>query len=170
MGITNKTTKQHRHTLSLVYLPFSLSFFHYYNKTTMPNLAGTTCDDACIVEYQKVKKGQLKFLLFKIDNGKIVLDDAQGDAANKTRGQPVTPEFFEKFLNLLPDGECRYAVYNCKFNLSGGGYGDSVRDKIVFISWVGEGAKVRQKMLHASSKSALKAALNDSFIEFNLYA
>ena len=37
-----------------------------------------------------------------------------------------------------------------------GGYGKSHRDKCLFISWCPGGCKVKDKMVHASTKASLK--------------
>ena len=65
-------------------------------------------------------------------------------------------EKYEDFLADLPDDDCRYAVYDFEFEKSPG---EGTRNKICFIVWVPDTSKVRQKMLYASSKDAIRKKL-----------
>jgi len=62
---------------------------------------------------------------------------------------------YEDFIGDLPENECRWAIYDFEFEKEGGGK----RNKITFYSWSPDDAKVKQKMLFASSKDALRRAL-----------
>merc|ERR1712176_1370299 len=63
---------------------------------------------------------------------------------------------FDEFAKKLPDGDCRYAVYDVKINTKSGGE----TNKLIFISWSDDNASVKPKMLYASSKDALKKTLS----------
>lgn len=63
---------------------------------------------------------------------------------------------YEDFLAELPEDDCRYAIYDFEFEKSPG---EGIRNKICFIVWVPDTSKVRQKMLYASSKDAIRKKL-----------
>ncbi|KAM9918746.1 hypothetical protein OXX80_012884, partial [Metschnikowia pulcherrima] len=64
---------------------------------------------------------------------------------------------YESFLAELPEDECKYAVYDFEYEIGGG---EGKRTKIVFYTWSPDTAPVRSKMVYASSKDALRRALN----------
>ncbi|EGD80972.1 cofilin [Salpingoeca rosetta] len=63
---------------------------------------------------------------------------------------------YDEFISKLPTDKCRYAVLDFKYTLNDGGQ----RDKIVFFAWTPDTASIKDKMLFASSKDALKKQLN----------
>ncbi|KAK0490726.1 actin depolymerizing factor [Armillaria novae-zelandiae] len=58
------------------------------------------------------------------------------------------------FLGDLPEAECRWAIYDFEYEKEDGGK----RNKICFYSWSPDDAKIKDKMLFASSKDALRRA------------
>jgi cofilin len=70
-------------------------------------------------------------------------------------------ETYEDFVALLKAAEdkdqCRYGVFDAVFTTKDG----QQRDKIVFFMWSPDKAKMKQKMVYASSKDALKKALGE---------
>jgi len=62
---------------------------------------------------------------------------------------------WDEFVAQLPPHECRYVVYD--FHFSTGKAGD--REQLIFIPWCPDSAKIREKMIYASSKDALKKKL-----------
>jgi cofilin len=62
---------------------------------------------------------------------------------------------YDDFLAELPPAECRYAIYDFEFQKGDEGK----RNKICFFTWSPDESKVKQKMLYASSKEALRKAL-----------
>eukprot|EP00043_Microstomoeca_roanoka_P020690 m.253722 g.253722 ORF g.253722 m.253722 type:complete len:141 (+) comp17291_c0_seq1:89-511(+) len=63
---------------------------------------------------------------------------------------------YDEFLSKLPADKCRYGVFDFKYTLNDGGQ----RNKIVFFTWTPDSASIKDKMLFASSKDALKKQLN----------
>ena len=63
---------------------------------------------------------QLKYITFKLsdDRTQIVVDKAS------------TSTDYDRFLEDLPESECRWAAYDFEYEL-----GEGKRNKIVFISW-----------------------------------
>ncbi|KAH8082013.1 recombinant Actophorin [Cristinia sonorae] len=66
-----------------------------------------------------------------------------------------TSTSYDDFIADLPEAECRWAVYDFDFEKEDGGK----RNKLVFVSWSPDDAKVKQKMLFASSRDALRRSL-----------
>lgn len=64
---------------------------------------------------------------------------------------------YEDFLAQLPENGCKYAIYDFEYDIGGG---EGKRSKIVFYTWSPDTASVRDKMVYASSKDALRRSLN----------
>eukprot|EP01147_Barroeca_monosierra_P008248 gene8248-836_t len=63
---------------------------------------------------------------------------------------------YEDFVSHLPSDKCRYGIFDFKYTLNDGGQ----RNKLVFFTWTPDSASIKDKMLFASSKDALKKQLN----------
>lgn len=94
----------------------------------------------------KLRK-KFRYIIYKLneDNTSIVIEK-KAESCDK----------YEEFLSELPEDDCRYAVYDFEFEKSPG---EGIRNKICFIVWVPDTSKVRQKMLYASSKDAIRKKL-----------
>jgi len=113
--------------------------------------SGVPVSAESINTFQNLKlKKTLKYILYNIskDLTEIVVDKT-GDAS------------YEEFLGLLPEDECRWAIYDFHYEKPDGGQ----RSKITFLSWSPDNAKIKQKMLFASSRDALKRSLTGVAIE-----
>lgn len=98
--------------------------------------------------FNELKLGKkLKYVIFKLNDKKteIVVDKTSTEAD------------YDNFLEQLPENDCKYAVYDFEYEIGGG---EGVRNKIVFYTWSPDTAPVRSKMVYASSKDALRRALN----------
>ncbi|KAI7877482.1 hypothetical protein K492DRAFT_165987 [Lichtheimia hyalospora FSU 10163] len=114
--------------------------------------SGVAVNDECIELYEEFKlRKTLKYIIFKVS------DDAKEIQVEKSAEQGD----YEAFLENLPADEPRYAVYDFDYEKPGEGQ----RSKITFYSWIPDTAKVRQKMLYASSKDALRKKLVGLAIE-----
>lgn len=94
----------------------------------------------------KLRK-KYSYILYKLneDNTSIVIEKAV-----------ETRDTYKDFVKQLPEDECRYAVFDFEYEKPGG---EGIRNKICFIFWVPDTSKVRQKMIYASSKDALRKKL-----------
>lgn len=94
----------------------------------------------------KLRK-KYRYIVYKLndDNTSIVIEKKM-ESCDK----------YDDFLGQLPENDCRYAVYDFEFEKSPG---EGIRNKICFIVWVPDTSKVRQKMLYASSKDAIRKKL-----------
>lgn len=88
-----------------------------------------------------------KFIIFSLNDKKteIVVEETSSD------------DSYDAFLEKLPENECKYAIYDFEYEIGGG---EGKRSKIVFFTWSPDTAPVRSKMVYASSKDALRRALN----------
>ncbi|CAO3633492.1 unnamed protein product [Mucor fragilis] len=114
--------------------------------------SGVAVNDECLSLYQDLKLGKkYKYIIFKLsdDNSEIVVEK-KADSGD-----------YDDFLAELPENEPRYAVYDFEYEKPGEGK----RSKITFYAWIPDTSKVRQKMLYASSKDALRKNLVGLAIE-----
>lgn len=98
--------------------------------------------------FEQLKLGKkFKFIIFTLNDKKteIVVDETSQDAD------------YDVFLEKLPENECKYAIYDFEYEIGGG---EGKRSKIVFFTWSPDTAPIRSKMVYASSKDALRRALN----------
>lgn len=118
--------------------------------------SGVAVDQECVQEFMSLKaKRTYRFLVYKVnDEGKEIVLEHRGGRDGK----------WEELIKLLPEHECRYAVWDQDFENSEG----RQISKIFFISWAPETAKVRSKMLYASSKDHFRKMLDG--INFELQA
>jgi len=109
-------------------------------------LSGVSLSAECMEKFQELKLGKkFKYIIYGIskDNKEIVVKNSSDSAS------------YDDFLLELPLDDCRWAVYDFQFEKAGAGQ----RNKICFFSWSPDGAKVKTKMVYASSKDALRRAL-----------
>ncbi|OGM46053.1 hypothetical protein ABOM_005696, partial [Aspergillus bombycis] len=74
-----------------------------------------------------------------------------------------TAEDYDDFIADLPDSECRWAVYDFQFEVPTGGK----RNKLVFISWAPETARIKEKMLYAAATDRLRTSLNGIAVDIS---
>ncbi|ODV81578.1 cofilin, partial [Suhomyces tanzawaensis NRRL Y-17324] len=104
--------------------------------------------DESLTVFNDLKLGKkYKFVIFALNESKtqIVVDSTSTDTD------------YDAFLEKLPENECKYAVYDFEYEIGGG---EGKRSKIVFYTWSPDTAPIRSKMVYASSKDALRRALN----------
>ncbi|KAI9345087.1 hypothetical protein BD770DRAFT_414088 [Pilaira anomala] len=114
--------------------------------------SGVAVNSECLDLYQDLKiRKKYKFIIFKLsDDLKEIVVEKSSETAN-----------YDEFLSELPENEPRYAVFDFEYEKPG----DGKRNKITFYSWIPDTSKVRQKMLYASSKDALRRQLVGIAIE-----
>ncbi|KAI9276585.1 hypothetical protein BY458DRAFT_505419 [Sporodiniella umbellata] len=114
--------------------------------------SGVNATDECITLFTELKlRKKYKYIIYKLsDNNAEIVADKAAESGN-----------YESFLEELPENEPRYAVYDFDYEKPEEGQ----RNKIVFYAWIPDTAKVRHKMLYASSKDALRRKLVGVAIE-----
>ncbi|KAH8921648.1 putative COF1-cofilin [Atractiella rhizophila] len=108
--------------------------------------SGVSVSSECQSIFQELKLGKkLKYIIYRLNdtNTEIVVEKSSADAD------------YDKFLEDLPETEPRYAVYDFEYEKGG----DGKRNKLCFYSWSPDNAKIKSKMVYASSKDALRRSL-----------
>jgi len=127
------------------------------------SMSGVKINEDCVNAYLEVKKNKTKYCVFKLNSKKTHIEPDHD--TKRPFKKAVTPDDFEQFMTLMPENECRYAVFHTIITLTDNGT-DSERDRIIFVSWAPDTAKIKDKMLHSSSKDAIKQAFEGIGIEF----
>ncbi|OBZ68873.1 Cofilin [Grifola frondosa] len=108
--------------------------------------SGVGVNPDCLNAFQELKLGKkTRYIIFTLspDNTEVVVE-------KKSESHD-----YEQFMADLPENECRWAIYDFEFEKPDGGR----RNKITFYSWSPDDAKIKHKMLFASSKDALRRSL-----------
>ena len=93
------------------------------------------------------KKDPPNYIIYRISDDKTeIIIDKKGRT-----------ETYDEFTELLPENECRFAVYDFDYELPGGA---GKRAKIIFYTWAPDTTPIRNKMVYATSHDALRRALN----------
>jgi cofilin len=104
-------------------------------------------NDECLAAFNQLKtKSKYKYIVFQLN----------GDESEIVIEKSVESETWENFVTGLPKSDCRYIVFDFDYEPSEGG----IRKKIIFIFWSPDAAKIRTKMIYASSEESLKSKLN----------
>ncbi|XP_067877587.1 cofilin-2-like [Heterodontus francisci] len=104
--------------------------------------------------HDEVKKRK-KAILFKIsdDQTNIVVHEGKeilvGDVEDGKVQDPL-----QAFIDMLPTDNCCYALYDASFETK-----ETKKQELIFIHWAPDDAPIRQKMLYASSKAAIRKKL-----------
>jgi len=112
----------------------------------MSSTSGVDLKEECLEVFQELKlKKKYKYILYKLgdNNTSIVL------------GKKVEEATYDDFISDLTSGGPCYAVYDFDYEKPG----DGRRSKIAFYSWTPDDSKIKDKMLYASSKDAIRKRL-----------
>ncbi|CAM8973261.1 unnamed protein product [Rhodiola kirilowii] len=120
----------------------------------MANAAsGMAVNDECKLKFLELKaKRTHRFVIFKIE-------EKTKEVVVEKLGEPV--KTYEDFAACLPENECRYAVYDFDFVTAE----NCQKSRIFFIAWSPDTARVRSKMIYASSKDRFKRELDGIQVE-----
>jgi len=108
--------------------------------------SGVAVSEDVLTKYQELKLGHsFRYVTFKLnaDQSAVVVDST---------APPATK--YEDFVKILPANDCRYAVFDFEYEFEGG-----QRNKILFVVWAPDSAKIKAKMLYASTKEAIRKKL-----------
>lgn len=118
---------------------------------------GVSVNDDVISAFNEFKLGRgefkLKYFIYKIENKKNIVIESTGPL-EKT---------YDDFVGELPENGCRYGLIDVEFETEEG----REAKKMVLVTWAPDTASVREKMLYAGSKEALRVALNGVGININ---
>jgi cofilin len=116
-------------------------------------MSGVGVSKDCLAAFASVKRrGGPRFAIFAVD-------EASGAVVTETVARPG--DAHEDFLDALPEGDCRYGVVDHAFVNSEG----CVFDKLVFVLWSPDGARLKSKMLYAATKDHLRGCLEGVSLE-----
>jgi len=110
-------------------------------------------NDECKLKFLELKAKRVhRFIIFKIEEKlkQIIVEKV---------GEPMLS--YEEFAGNLPPDECRYAVFDFDFVTEE----NCQKSKIIFIAWSPDTARIRSKMLYASSKDRFKRELDGIQVE-----
>ncbi|KAH0632332.1 hypothetical protein KY284_035118 [Solanum tuberosum] len=121
---------------------------------TLANAAsGMAVHDDCKLRFLELKaKRTHRFIVFKIE-------EKQKQVVVEKVGEPA--QSYEDFTACLPDNECRYAVYDFDFVTAE----NCQKSRIFFIAWSPDTARVRSKMIYASTKERFKREVDGIQVE-----
>ncbi|CAM0877376.1 unnamed protein product [Alopecurus aequalis] len=119
----------------------------------MANAAsGAKVNDDCITKFNELQAKRLhRFITYKLENSKEIVVETVGDRAKS----------YEDFASTLPENDCRFAVFDFDYMTKE----DVPNSKIYYVFWAPDTAKVRSKMLYASSNLTFKKGLNGIQVE-----
>ncbi|KNC45944.1 actophorin [Thecamonas trahens ATCC 50062] len=108
---------------------------------------GISVDDACVEAFQELKIGHKhRFVIFKINDDHTAVEPLVNGDKDAT---------WDDFCAQLPADSCRYAIFDFEFETNDGGK----RNKITFVVWTPDVCRVKEKMLYAGTKDAVKKKL-----------
>ncbi|KAB2575876.1 Actin-binding cofilin/tropomyosin type [Lasiodiplodia theobromae] len=129
--------------------------------------SGVSVSPDCVSIFNDLKLGkELKWIVYQIaDNGKeIVVEHSEKKTEESEEEQ--WNRFREFLLNSKTKNKAgkegrgaRYAVYDVMYDAAAGSYGEGLRNKITFLSWIPDDLAPWPKMVYSSSKDAIKRAL-----------
>ncbi|MFJ9643034.1 actin-binding ADF family protein [Streptomyces sp. NPDC101206] len=108
--------------------------------------------DECVQAFTELKFGK---------KHKYVIYAVSADRKEITVETTSTDTTYDTFVSALPENACRYAVYDFEYKKENEG----TRNKIVFFFWSPDTSEVREKMVYAKSKNAIRDALNGVAVE-----
>ena len=92
-----------------------------------------------------------KYITFKIEKDSVV-------AAEK-----IESKDFDEFLGTLKEDQPRFCVLDFAYETTDG----RSSDKVVFVSWIPDTCKVREKMKYSGTKEAVKSAFVGISVNIN---
>jgi len=127
-------------------------------------MSGVKVNDACIKMWEQLKSKKIKACNFKLSSNMKEIIVEEDSVVPADEANPWT-----KWTESLPDKECRYGIYDVNMQIDmGSGLPAGTRTKLVFVVWAPATATIKQKMVTASSKDALKKKLDGFQVEWQL--
>jgi cofilin len=115
--------------------------------------SGVAVNDECKVKFQEIKLGhKYRYAIYRLN------DTLKEIIVEKTAEPSATYDDLLADLKQAEESQqCRFAIFDAKFTTADG----QPRDKIIFFMWSPERALIKQKMVYAASKDALKKAFGE---------
>ena len=117
-------------------------------------MSGVAVTDDCLTVFNKVKMrtSDLQWATFRVE-------ETEGSVLTAATG--AVDGVYEDFVAALPEDDCRYAVYDYRYVNSE----ECEFRKLVFIVWNPDSARLKSKMLYASTKDFFKGRLSGIAVE-----
>lgn len=127
-------------------------------------MSGVKVNDACIKQWEALKSKKIKACNFKLsDNMKEIIVCEDSIIA------PGASDAWTTWTTNLPDDQCRYGIYDVEMKIDmGAGLPPGTRTKLTFVVWCPSTSSIKQKMVSASSKDALKKKFDGVQVEWQL--
>lgn len=109
-------------------------------------MSGVSLADGIKTRFDDMKHGKKtnRYMQMKMsDDSKEIVIDKEAPKSDS----------YEDFVGQLPSDQCRYAVVDFAYQ----GNETGLKEVLIFVVWCPDNASVKQKMLYASSKDAVKA-------------
>jgi cofilin len=118
-------------------------------------MSGVAVAEDCLSVFNKVKmrSSGFQWATFRVE-------ETEGSVLTDGTGEVGTGKY-QDFIAALPKDECRYAIYDYKYVNSE----ECEFNKLVFIIWNPDGARLKNKMLYASTKDFFKSRLSGIAVE-----
>jgi hypothetical protein len=115
--------------------------------------SGVQVDDGCKTAFQEMKLGHKhRYIVFKLSD-----DLKRINVETKAEPSQTYDDFKAEMKQAEAARECRYAIFDVEYETTAG----QPRNKICFFMWSPETAVIKQRMVYASSKDALKKTLGE---------
>ncbi|KAF9782399.1 actin depolymerizing factor [Thelephora terrestris] len=119
--------------------------------------SGVGLHNECLTVYQELKLGhKYKYILYALNDAKteIVAESKREVKSKEIADLTSEEEKYKLFLQDLTKGStCRWGVFDFEYFVEG------KRNKLTFISWAPASSKIKERMVFASSKDALRRSL-----------
>ena len=102
---------------------------------------------------EEVKKRKKAVLFCLSEDKKTIIQEEGKEILVGDVGETIDDPYLH-FVKMLPDRDCRYALYDATYETK-----ESKKEDLVFIFWAPECAPLKSKMIYASSKDAMKKKL-----------
>ena len=111
---------------------------------------GISVADDLISQFNDFKLGRItpkpKYLVYVIAGDEVVVEHVGLDEGENS---------FNAFTALMPENDCRFAVYDMDFETNDG----RPVNKLVLVAWSPDTSKIKAKMVYSGTKDAVKRAL-----------
>eukprot|EP00088_Acartia_fossae_P012192 TRINITY_DN16270_c0_g1_i1.p1 TRINITY_DN16270_c0_g1~~TRINITY_DN16270_c0_g1_i1.p1 ORF type:complete len:149 (-),score=45.65 TRINITY_DN16270_c0_g1_i1:210-656(-) len=116
--------------------------------------SGVAIADDCKNVFEEIKKNKShRYCVFFIKDEKFITVEKMG-------GRDASYDDFLTDLQSGGEGECRYGLYDFEYEHQCQGTTESSKkQKLFLMSWCPDSAKIKKKMLYASSFETLKKSL-----------
>lgn len=104
---------------------------------------------------QKNAQKGTRYMIFKIEGDSEIVQEGESGKREQT--------YDEFSTKIMETGEPRFGVFDAEFETEDG----RPNSKIVFVAYIPDSCKIKQKMVYSGSKDALKRVLLGIMVDIN---